>query len=81
MDGSEFVGRVLFDDVSDLGIEYDGARIGVPISFDGSEGEVTVYNAAEVGSIAFTISFSAAVNLLSTTTSLVALALIGLNQF
>ena len=81
MDGSEFVGRVLFDDVSDLGIEYDGARIGVPISFDGSEGEVTVYNAAEVGSIAFTISFSGAVNLLSTTTSLVALALIGLNQF
>ena len=75
------MGRVLFDDVSDLGIEWEGARIGKPISFDGEEGEVVVYNAAEVGSIAFTISFSGAVNVLSTTTSLVALALIGLTQF
>ena len=85
MDGTKFVGRVLFDDVSDLGIEWDGARIGQAISFDGYEGEVTVYNAAEVGSIAFTISFSGAVQMISSTNSFLALsaaaALIGFTHF
>ena len=49
VDANEFVGRLLFDDVSDLGIQRDGANVnvGTLLSFaTGSTGSVRIYNAA-----------------------------------
>ena len=64
IDATSYVGRVLFDDIQgSLGIEgYDpDYDITQKISFtEGTTGEVLIYNAAETGSLRFTISFSGA---------------------
>ena len=63
VDATEYVGRVLFDDVQGfLGIDgynpdYDMKE---KISFQGEVGKVLIYNAARTGSLRFTISFSGA---------------------
>ena len=64
IDATEYTGRVLFDDVQGyLGIDpydpdYDFRE---KISFEqGTTGQVLIYNAAETGSLRFTISFSGA---------------------
>ena len=71
VDATEYVGRVLFDDVQGaIGIEgVDPLQLVTEkISFDKTVGEVLIYNANETGSVRFTISFSGA------TTTLAALA-------
>ena len=63
IDATSYVGRVLFDDIQgSLGIEgYDpDYDITQKISFENEVGEVLIYNAAETGSLRFTISFSGA---------------------
>ena len=76
VDASEYVGRVLFDDVQGfLGIEGFGPDqdIKEKISFEaGTVGEVLIYNAAETGSLRFTISFSGATSITSTAVALLA---------
>ena len=66
IDASEGVARVLFENSSYLGIEYDGAEVGDVISInEGDTEEITIYNAAEAGPLTFDISFSGASELLA----------------
>ena len=60
VDASECVARVIFDNVSFLGIEHDGAKIGDPITFESGKHTIWVYNGAESGSLTVEISFSGA---------------------
>ena len=60
VDATDYVARVIFDNVSFLGIEYDGAKIGDPITFESGKHAIWVYNGAESGSLTFEISFSGA---------------------
>ena len=60
VDASDYVARVIFDNVSFLGIEHDGAKIGDPITFESGKHTIWVYNGAESGSLTFEISFSGA---------------------
>ena len=79
IDATEYVGRVLFDDVQGyLGIEgYDPEfDIKNKISFDGEVGKVLIYNAQQTGALRFTISFSSA-----TTTVASALVLLAATSF
>lgn len=61
IDASNGVARVIFDETSFLGIEYD-ANIGDVITFEGGENEIVIYNGAETGPLTFLISFSGAFN-------------------
>ena len=70
IDATKYVGRIMFDKVQGLlGIEGRDpkAKLTDKISFENEEGEVTIYNAAETGSVRFTISFSGATTTLATT--------------
>ena len=76
VDATQYVGRVLFDDVQgSLGIEGRDPAIDVSerISFEGEVGTVLIYNAAESGSLRFTISFSGASTLTAVGGALLAL--------
>ena len=64
VDASAYVARVIFDDTSYLGIEYD-AKIGDVITIEGSTEEIEIYNGAESGPLHFIISFSGATSLLT----------------
>ena len=78
IDATNYVGRVLFADVQGyLGIEGRDPSIPVAdrISFENEKGEVTIYNAAETGSLRFTISFSGATTLASAAIGLLATTL------
>ena len=76
IDATQYVGRVLFDDVQgSLGIE--GRDPSIPtdtkISFEGEVGTVLIYNAAESGSLRFTISFSGASTLMGVSGAILAM--------
>ena len=60
IDASAGLARVVFDNASFLGIVYDGAKIGEPITFESGKHTVWIYNGAESGSLTFEISFSGA---------------------
>ena len=60
IDATEYLARVIFDNVSFLGVEYKGAKIGEPITFEGGLHTIWIYNGAESGSLTFEISFSGA---------------------
>ena len=60
IDATEYLARVIFDNVSFLGVEYKGAKIGEPITFEGGLHAIWIYNGAESGSLTFEISFSGA---------------------
>ena len=60
IDATEYVARVIFDNVSFLGIEHPGAKVGDPITFESGLHTIWVYNGAESGSLTFEISFSGA---------------------
>ena len=65
----------MFEDDSDsLGIEFDGAKIGQPITFESGNNELVIYNGKSTSSgLTFEIVFSGAAALSST--AAVALAL------
>ena len=63
VDASQYLARVIFDNVSFLGIEYSGAKVGEPITFDSGKHAIWLYNGAESGSVTFEISFSGAIGL------------------
>ena len=65
IDASQYLARVIFDNVSFLGIEYDGAKIGDPITFESGLHSIWLYNGAESGSLTFEVSFSGSVNLMA----------------
>ena len=60
INANEYLARVIFDNVSFLGIEYSGAKIGDPITFESGLHTIWLYNGAESGPVTFEISFSAA---------------------
>lgn len=60
IDASEYLARVIFDNVSFLGVEYAGAKVGEPITFESGKHTIWLYNGAESGSLTFEISFSGA---------------------
>ena len=60
IDASDYLARVIFDNVSYLGINYDGAKIGDPITFEGGKHTIWLYNGAESGPVTFEISYSGA---------------------
>ena len=60
IDASQYLARVIFDNVSFLGIEHPGAKIGDPITFEKGLHTIWIYNGAESGSLTFEISFSGA---------------------
>ena len=64
IDATQFVGRVVFDSTSYLGIMEPGAKIGDVITVESGVKEVTIYNGAESGQLTFIISFSSAYNVL-----------------
>ena len=69
VDATQYLGRVHFADVQGyLGIDgYDPEfDIAEKITFNGEVGQVLIYNAAETGSLRFTISFSAATRTVTT---------------
>ena len=73
IDATNYVGRVLFADVQGyLGIEGRDPAIPLAekISFEKEIGEVMIYNAAETGSLRFTISFSGATTLATAATGI-----------
>lgn len=63
INANQGVARVIFDETSFLGIEYD-ANIGDVITFESGENEIVIYNGAETGPLTFLISFSGAYNAL-----------------
>ena len=76
IDAEQFVGRATFDDVTHLGIEVEGdvQSIGEPISFQGTKyGSIRLYNAAQSGTVTFTITFSGASTLLLSAVALISL--------
>ena len=78
VDGSDYVGRVIFDDVSDLGVVLPKYTIGDVITVENEVAEIVIYNALEFGTLTFTISFSGAAQIALYSASLVAaLALTG----
>ena len=81
IDATEYVGRVLFDDVQGyLGIEgYDpDFDIKNKISFDQEVGKVLIYNAQQTGALRFTISFSSATTTVASALVLMAAASLSL---
>ena len=60
LDATKYLARVIFDNSSFLGIEYDGAKIGEPITVENGIKTIWVYNGAESGSLTFEVSFSGA---------------------
>ena len=60
IDARDYLARVIFDNVSFLGIEYSGAKIGDPITFEEGLHTIWLYNGAESGPVTFEISFSGA---------------------
>ena len=61
MDATQGVGRVVFDDTTNLGVEVDGYTIGDVITV--KEGEVRtirVFNGNEAGPLTFLVAFSGA---------------------
>ena len=75
IDASEYLARVIFDNVSFLGINYDGAKIGDPITFDSGKHTIWLYNGAESGPVTFEISYSGASQLAAGILALSAAAL------
>ena len=76
IDAEQFVGRAIFDDVTHLGIEVEGnpRPIGEPISFQGTKyGSIRLYNAAQSGTVTFTITFSGASTLLLSAVALISI--------
>ena len=77
IDATQFVARVLFDDVTDLGIDDKAGKIGSVMTFDaGFIGDVIIYNAAEAGTIAFTMTFSQASTLFISAAALASIPLL-----
>lgn len=66
VDATQGVARVIFDETSFLGIEFDGA-IGDVITLEGGETDIRIYNGAESGPLTFLISFSSAQTLIAAT--------------
>jgi hypothetical protein len=72
IDATQAVGRVVFDDTTNLGVEVDGYQIGDVISVkQGDTRTIRVYNGNEAGPLTFLIAFSAA-NYLSMSAAAVA---------
>ena len=74
VDASAAVARVIFDDTSYLGIEYD-ASIGDVITIESGVEEIEIYNGAESGPLHFIISFSGAAALYAGAATTVAAAM------
>ena len=62
----------MFSDVSGLGIVTPGVKVGREVSYQGTTGEIVVYNGKATRSVTFTISFSGASTLLASATALAA---------
>ena len=61
VDGTNAVARVVFDEVSTLGVLYPGYVIGEPITVQqGQTKTITIYNGGNNGPVSFLISFSEA---------------------
>ena len=75
IDASEYLARVIFDNVSFLGINYSGAKIGDPITFESGKHTIWLYNGAESGPVTFEISYSGASQLVAGVLALSAAAL------
>ena len=75
IDASEYLARVIFDNVSFLGIEYKGAKIGDPITFEGGQHTIWLYNGAESGPVTFELSFSGASTIFGGIVAFVAVAM------
>ena len=61
IDATSAVGRVVFDDTTNLGVEVDGYQIGDVISVKaGNKETIRVYNGNEAGPLTFLIAFSGA---------------------
>ena len=78
INAEEYLARVIFDNASYLGIEYSGAKIGNPITFESGNHTIWIYNGAESGSLTFELSFSGASQLAA---GIVALAAATLTVF
>lgn len=65
VDATVETARVIFDDVSKLGVEVDGYQAGDVITVEGETRAITIYNGADSGQLTFTISFSGAYSALS----------------
>ena len=73
IDAQKGVARVVFDwgvTNSQVGLIFDGYKVGDVISFDSGENEIQIYNAAESGPLTFDISFSKAAHLIAGITAL-----------
>ena len=69
IDATAGIARVIFDNTSYLGIEYD-AQIGDVITFESGTKEILIFNGAETGPLTFDISFSGATTLIAGITTL-----------
>lgn len=75
IDAQSGVARVVFDygvTNSQLGLIFDGYKVGDVISFDSGENEIQIYNAAESGPLTFDISFSGSALLVAGVTAIAA---------
>ena len=73
VDATAGVARVIFDNVSYLGIEEENYQIGDVITVASGIRAILIYNGAESGPLTFDISFSGAAALITGAASLVAL--------
>ena len=61
VDASSAMGRVVFDDTTNLGVEVDGYEIGDVITVEqGDVRTIRVYNGNEAGPLTFLVAFSGA---------------------
>jgi len=76
IDATEALARVVFEDDSDsLGIEFDGAKIGQPITFESGQNEIVIFNGKQTASgLTFEIVFSGASALSATAAAALALS-------
>ena len=68
VDASQALARVIFDETSFLGIDYEEAKIGQVITIpSGKVATIPIYNAAQTGPLTFLISYSGSVATLVST--------------
>ena len=77
IDATKKVARVIFDDVTKLGVLYPGYVIGEPITVkQGLKKYITIYNGNDLGAISFKLSFSGASRIVSGMVAIAAVVLI-----
>ena len=63
IDATKALARVVFDETSFLGIDYEGKRIGDLINIPaGKKVDIPIYNAAQTGPLTFLISYSGSIS-------------------